>query len=99
MSEHQREYGEIGRHKGFKIPRFIACRFESDYSHINVKERIPMRYIKINQGPNRSERRAASRHAHRLEKTNKNSKRMNRPERMDMVNAGYEKLMNFFFPA
>lgn len=24
-------YGEIGRHRGFKIPRVIACRFESDY--------------------------------------------------------------------
>lgn len=58
-----------------------------------------MRYIKISTGPNRAERRAASRNARRLEKTNKNSKRMNRPERMDMVNAGYEKTMNFFFPA
>jgi hypothetical protein len=58
-----------------------------------------MRYIKMNTGPNRSERRAASRQARRLEKTNKNSKRMNRPKRMDMVNAGYEKTMNLFFPA
>lgn len=57
-----------------------------------------MRYIKMNSGPNRSERRATSRHARRMEKTNKNSKRMNRPERMDTVNAGYEKTMNFFFP-
>ena len=96
---YQREYGEIGRHKGFKIPRFIACRFESDYSHHSTSERNNMRYIKMNSGPNRSERRAASRYARRMEKTNKNSKRMNRPERMDTVNTGYEKTMNFFFPA
>lgn len=30
---HIREYGEIGKHKGFKIPRLIAYEFESRYSH------------------------------------------------------------------
>ena len=58
-----------------------------------------MRYIQMNTGPNRSQRRLSSRQMRRMEKTNKNSKRMNRPERMDVVNAGYEKTMNFFFPA
>jgi hypothetical protein len=57
-----------------------------------------MRYIQIHQGPNRAERRASSRQMRRMEKTNKNSKRMNRPHKMEIINSGYEKIQNSFFP-
>ncbi len=55
-----------------------------------------MRYIKMNQGPNRSERRQSSHQARKLEVKSRNAKRMDRPEKLEIVNNGYQKLSNFF---
>ena len=55
-----------------------------------------MCFIKINQGPNRAERRQASHHARKFEVKSQSAKRMDRPEKLEAVNNGCQKLSNFF---
>ena len=57
-----------------------------------------MRYLKIMSGPNRAERRAASHRMRRAEVKSKAAKKMDRPHKMDIIDAGYTKLQNLFFP-
>ncbi|WDR22584.1 hypothetical protein PJM40_0085 [Salmonella phage vB_SenP_UTK0002] len=58
-----------------------------------------MRFIQMNSGPNRAERRKASHNIRRAEVKSRVAKRMDRPHKMDIIDAGYNKTMNFFFPA
>ena len=58
-----------------------------------------MRYIQMNSGPNRAERRSMSHRIRRVEVKSKTSKRMDRPSKLDTIDAGYNKIQNFFFPA
>lgn len=55
-----------------------------------------MRFIKISQGPNRAERRQSLHQARKFEVKSKSAKRMDRPEKLEIINNGYEKLCNFF---
>lgn len=54
-----------------------------------------MRYIVINEGPSREQRRKSS-HDSRNREARRKSHRMNRPERLELVSAGHIKLCNFF---
>ena len=58
-----------------------------------------MKYIQLSQGPNRAQRRKSRHDSISNREAKRKGHRMNRPERMEMINAGYEKTMNFFFPA
>ena len=58
-----------------------------------------MRYIQMNSGPNRAERRSMSHRIRRAEVKSRVAKCMDRPHKMDIIDAGYNKTMNFFFPA
>lgn len=58
-----------------------------------------MRYIKMNDGPNRAERRNMSHRIRRVEVKSRIAKRMDRPHKQEVIDSGYNKVMNFFFPA
>lgn len=62
---------------------------------IQQKE-INMRYLMINEGPNRSERRKSRHDAVSKREGRRAAHRMNRPERMEEVSRGHLKLCNFF---
>lgn len=55
-----------------------------------------MRYIVMNSGPNRAERRKSRHNAVDNRDGRRKAHRMNRPERMDVVNNGTMKLRDFF---
>lgn len=55
-----------------------------------------MRYIVMNEGPNRAQRRKSRHDAISNREKCRAGHRMNRPERMDEVSAGHMKLCNFF---
>lgn len=55
-----------------------------------------MRYIVMNEGPNRAQRRKSRHDAISNREKRRAGHRMNRPERMDEVSAGHMKLCNFF---
>ncbi|HHL2824730.1 TPA: hypothetical protein ACQ431_002959 [Citrobacter murliniae] len=54
-----------------------------------------MRYIVINEGPSRAQRRKSS-HDSRNRDARRKAHRMNRPERLEEVSRGHLKLCNFF---
>lgn len=55
-----------------------------------------MRYIKINKGPNRAQRRKSRHDSISNREQRRAAHRMNRPERLEMVSSGHLKLCNFF---
>lgn len=55
-----------------------------------------MRYIVINEGTSREQRRKSNHDAISNREKRRAAHRMNRPERMEMVSRGHMKLCNFF---
>ncbi len=55
-----------------------------------------MRYIVINEGISREQRRKSRHDAVSNREKRRKAHRMNRPEKMDMVSNGHLKLCNFF---
>ncbi|WP_210461711.1 hypothetical protein [Pantoea ananatis] len=55
-----------------------------------------MKYIAINNGPSRQERRKSRHDAVSNREKRRCAHRMNRPERMEEISRGHQKLCNFF---
>lgn len=55
-----------------------------------------MRYIVINEGPNRAQRRKSRHDSINNKEMRRKGHRMNRPEKMEMVSQGNIKIRDFF---
>ncbi len=58
-----------------------------------------MRYLQMSAGMDRASRRKQSHDIRRAEVKSHAAKRMDRPHKQDLIDSGYNKIQDFFFPA